>query len=211
MIDWLKQHIRAGVNKVEDLANRAYDGLVALWNVFTNFLHMMRVVFADLAFWVFHWVKNVELFAEWVAKMLRWAVVVAIPRAIRTAVNYAHTLASQLFANAEKLWNRAVAGVESLARDLVNTARRWAKSLIDWVYARVTIGLDWINRLGNRIADIVLHPDKLVAWILPALWGPLWRFIEARGVAIGRWVLRKSLVTVVSGAGMIESWLAKIL
>jgi hypothetical protein len=210
VINWLKEHIRAGVHKVEDLANRALDGLVALWHVFTNFLHMMRIVFADLAFWVYHWVKNLEIFVEWAAKILRWSIVVAIPRAVRTAVNYAHNLASGLFSQAETLWNRAVAGAENLARSLVDTARRWAKSLSDWVYARVVIALDWINRLGNRVADIVLHPDKLVAWILPALWGPLWRYVESRGVAIGRWVLRKSLATVVSGAGTIESWLTRI-
>lgn len=104
-----------------------------------------------------------------------------------------------------------VANLQRWTQAGINAVRAFITAVRDWVAARIVDLFNWIARIGNRVAEIVLDPGKLVAWILPALWGPLWRFIEARAEPIGRWLLARSLGATLRSVGVIERVIARIL
>lgn len=113
-----------------------------------------------------------------------------------------------------RVWAQAVDAFRRVLRWAeigLNQVRKFAQDIVGWALARFDVLFNWINRVGARIADLVLHPDKLVEWILPHLWGPLFRFLDSRAEAIGRWFLRRSLGGVLRSANVIERVIARIL
>lgn len=211
MLNWLKKRLTAGINKISQLAHAALDAVAATWNVFTSFLHMMRVVVADFIASLVGFLHMAQNFALWATRGLVDIIRNRIPRAfshaLNTAVEWARRFAAGAVATARGLFSTVLDWVArnlAAVRGALTAARDYLLKLISPVVA-------WLSRIGNRVADIVLHPDRLAAWLLPALWAPLWRYLRSREVAVARWVLRSSVGAVVASAGAVESVLAKIL
>lgn len=210
MIDWIRGKISGAISRIEDLANSVIDGFRAVWNVFASLMHVLRVVFGDMASGVVNFLKHAIEFANWVAGYLRNVVVNIIPRAIAYVSGEIRAWVSQ-----------AIWFIRNLFSAALDQLRRWAESAInyvtdllirvrDWLWGYVKNVVNWVVNIGNRLADIVLHPDKLATWVVPALWGPLWRYVQAQAVPIGRWILARSVGAVLGSAGLIESVIVKI-
>lgn len=112
------------------------------------------------------------------------------------------------------VWNNAVIAFRNIQRWMeqgFNLLRDFANRIIGWAEARFNAIFEWINNVANKAVDLVLHPDKLVAWILPHLWGPLFRFLDSRAEVIGRWFLSRSIAGVLRSANVIERVIARLL
>lgn len=211
MLNWVKEHVLGGTRRLIDLGHRVVDVVSHFWNTIVGFWHVLRTVFADLGHTVSGWLHFLLNFIEWTAKTLWHAATVAIPNAARWALREAVS------------WSgAAVSRIHALLSAALRVVRDWAarelagllvllRNGLQWVQDLFGPVLNWISRYGNRVVDLVLHPDRLAAWIVPALWGPLWRYLQARAPTIGSWFLRRSIASVGPLAGMIESVLAKIL
>lgn len=137
-------------------------------------------------------------------------VFVIIPKRIRVAVE---TLTRWVNRGLSIVWHSAIDAVKRLtgyALQWIADLRKFIQNVFNWATARVNAILDWINRVATRVVDLVLHPDKLAAWILPALWGPLWRFLESRAEPIGRWLLGRALAATLRNAALVERVIARI-
>ena len=211
MIDWLKNNIGDFIHKVESLGRAVLSGFLGVWNVFAGLMHVLRMVFGDLSAIVLTFIDELTDSIRSLVENAKWVVTVLVPRTIRYLLDQAQKLANAV--------GSAVMGYAHRLADYVmgklTEATRALTSFIDnvksWLWGWISPVVDWVRRYANRAVDIVLHPNKLAEWLLPALWGPLWRYLQSKDVPIGRWILGRSISAVLSGAGMIESVIAKLI
>lgn len=210
MINWLKGRISSAVRRLEDLANGVIDGFNAVWNVFATLMHILRIVFGDLSNNAIQFLKTLLNFGEWVAVTLKNIVVKTIPNAVDYVIRVLQHWTTIAIAVARNALQYAINTLQSWVSRAISTVTDLITKVRDWLWGYVKPVVNWLINTGNRVADIVLHPDKLAAWVVPALWGPLWRYVQAQAVPIGRWVLARSVGAVLGSAGLIESVIVKI-
>lgn len=211
MIDWLKNLLNSGIRYLQELVNAALAGLVGIWSVFSNLLHVLRIVFGGMADQVIQFINQLDNLAHWIYNTLRWIITDLVPSTIRYLIGQAEKIATGLVNTARAYLVRLVDYVKRWAQDLFDWLGGHIQDVSDWLWSHISPVVDWLTRYGRKAVDLVLHPDQLAAWLLPALWGPLWRYLSAKAVPIGRWVLGRSVSAVLSGAGMVESVLVKLL
>ena len=211
MVDWLKRKFLQGVHRLISLPSEIFEGITAVWGVFTKFLHIMRIAFAGMLYGVQRFVSNVENVVAWIARKLRYVFVVLIPKTVRYVLTEGARLAAIAIDKARSLLYTMISSAYRFALDARNALAALINRVRDWLWERVGPLITWVARIGNRVADIVLHPDRLAAWLLPALWGPLWRYLQAQAVPIGQWLLRRSIAAALRSASLVETVLAKII
>lgn len=187
------------------------DVLLAPWRLLVSFFaHIVRGAVAFLT-GVLHFVTGLGAFIHELVNGLTRLVTTIIPGWIRTTVD-----------NLKRWAGWAIEHVVGPVRAILHTLEVWAKATVKWLTDRllgfikwatghISDLLSWLSRVGNRVADLVLHPDKLAAWLVPHLWTPVWRFVVSRAEPIGRWFLRNAARAALAGAHLIEDVIAAIL
>lgn len=203
--------LAGAINPIIHWVTSIVHGIERLWRYAEDIWHWVSKKFP----WLTHWINNVinfvdKAFAE-VYKTFNHITLHVIPNWIldqaRKIEHWASGLIDDVWSFAKWAYNKAIdyasRAINSVSSAL-DKAFNWAKRQIYWL-------LDKALNVFNGVADLVLHPDKLVRWILPYLWSPLWRFVEGKAPAIGSWILRRSLSATISGAHLLESIIAKLM
>lgn len=139
--------------------------------------------------WALFYIRN---FAIETLTTIQWLVITRIPQLISIA-------ASQLRTWATSVINGAINGVKSL----VSTLRKWTEKAINAVNAAITKARDWllgkINAITSRLSvtvdkwyDRMTNPTKMAEWLIAALMGPLFRYLNANKDKIAGWFINKS-------------------
>lgn len=203
------------IDRLPGFLKAAFRGVAAYflapWRLLIKFFQDVRAT--GLRLWKFagQFKDGIVAFAFWTGRALWNITGKIIPRAIQIAVL---RLTKWVTAGLARARNEVVFWVNRLARLIeagLNALRAFVRDILTWASAQISSVFNWITRIGNRVADLVLHPDRLALWLLPALWGPLWRFIESRAEPIGRWLLARSVNGALRSADVIERVIARIL
>lgn len=180
--------ILGGAKKLGDLVTAAWHAVRTLFSVLKSvFVH---VTDAWHDFWraIGHLAGTAAAWAEHSAAAIAHIIVTLIPRAVHWAV-----------AQAVHLAGVALAKVEHALRSLVNTVQRALAQLVHQVWVRLTGWIrsiertvtwtwHWMMNGALKAVDLVLHPERLAAWVIPHLARPLLRFIRANLATLARLV-----------------------
>lgn len=139
--------------------------------------------------WALFYIRN---FAVETLTTVRWLVTIRIPGLINTAASQVRTWATSVI-------NSAINGVKSL----ISTLRKWAEKAINAANAAIVKARDWllakINAITSRLSatvdkwyDRLTNPAKMAEWLIAALMGPLFRYLNANRDRIARWFVNKS-------------------
>jgi hypothetical protein len=153
---------------VKDVYGAITAGLHAVEGVW-SFL----VALANTAWGAWDWVvngciwigKNIEDWAGYVYNTLGHILLHVIPEAATWA--YRHSLGAAI-AEAVKLFNTAKKAVENAIKwaerelaKLGNLIDSKVKAVIRWV----TGAVNWVEKIGKKVGELVEHPELLVKWI----------------------------------------------
>lgn len=204
---WAARPVADAVQAVAAL----WDAMRRLWSILaTLFRRVARITgrtgaaAAALARAIRHVIPHV-------VTVLWWLATVYIPALTRTAYTSAIT-----WTRRELTTLLARVGAQLMAlRTLISAARAALSVALDKVrrWALTEIATVWRTVLAVRdiVYALLRDPRRLVTWILPVLWGPLWRYIESRSVSIGRWVLRRAVAAALGMAHLVEEVIARVI
>jgi phage-related protein len=211
VINWIKNVIHSGEQKLLALAQAAVATITGVFSFFYQVGLNVSQRWAQLLTDFTSFYDQLEYFAQY-ARIAVWRIVWRIiPNNIKAAISSLSALVGGWVNDVRNFASGIVSDVRNWAQTWINTVRNDINRARDWIWGYVSPVLDWLSAVGNRVADIVLHPDKLAAWVVPALLSPVLAYAESQGTAIGRWLLAKSAPAIARAAPMIESVIAKIL
>jgi len=211
VIGWIRRKLGQGWSAITSAIDAVRDVVVTIWVLLGRVFALIRRGWEKLGPALWWFADAVGDLAEQVYKVTRGLLLHIIPHAIRVAINALRKWAA-----------RAIGLARDLARGLFRTLRDWASRAInavkgflndvwDWTRKHVNDLLDRARRIWDKVADLVLHPEKLWAWLFPHAVRPLLRFLVSVGAKLGRWLLESSVSAALRAASLIESIIVKIL
>jgi|SRR5215813_10369507 len=211
MINWIRRKLGQGYSAIRDALDAVTSVVVTVWHLLDRVFDLIRRGWQKLAPALYWFADAVADLSHVGYLVLRGLIRVIIPRLIHLAVTLVRKWASA-----------AINLVRNLARGLFRTLRDWAERAIntvkhfldgvwDWTRRHVNDLLDRARRIWDKVADLVLHPDRLWAWLFPHVVRPLLAFLRASGVALGRWLLESSVRAALASASFVESVIVKLL
>lgn len=186
--------LSGGIRNVKDLAGKVWSSFKHIWNYVTTIFSHVGTAWTFLHAGFSALIAGVEHLADGAYHVSKYLITHLVPKGIRHAISQAVSWAGT-----------AVKNVLKTARGLVNSAVRFLRKEINkvahaldsarrWLTRQVNGALHWIRKAGHDLWNLVMHPKRLVAWILPHLVTPLARWIlshlEALTVLVGRWFLQ---------------------
>lgn len=171
--------------------------LTEAWNWVVNGVEWFSKEVSSWAAQVFNGIKHI-LFTV-IPNAAKWAVDTAIKwaqAAVRDVSNWAKTAV----ANAIKWVKGELAKLEKLARSLIQSVINWVKGPVEWVI-----------HTGRKIANLVLHPEALVKWIIGSLVVPLILWLLRSSVPVLVWLTRTFLSRAHEAESLLEDFLSKVI
>ncbi|SRR6266508_6325146 len=211
MLDWIRRRLGGIANVIGDVIDAVRELLSNVWSVLTRVFNLWRDAWGRIYREISGWATA---FGNWASEVYwaMWRIVQKlIPSWARRIIDQVTRWASRVIAKVENALRAFISNVQKWAVRELNKLGALLSGLRDWATRQINSLLNWVSKIGNRVADLVLHPDRLVAWILPALWGPLWRFLNSKAEVIGRWILGRVIVAVLQTAVTAERIIARIL
>lgn len=182
--------LTGAAGKVRDLARATWQSIKHLWSVVGSVFRKVGGAWASLYTDLGGALGALERFARSVYTLGRWLAEHVVPKritqAIGQALGYARRLATRLV---DGLAGR-VASIYRYLRRRVDGVASFASGLRRWAFSEVATIRRYLFGQVRRAVDLLGHPDRLVAWVLPSLVVPLLRFIYAHSQALGLWVGR---------------------
>lgn len=174
VVDAVWKALKRAVTWASGIFNRVGDAWFWLHDAFNDAIQAWED-FAAAAYGTFKWLGN-TLVPKWARK--------AVQDAIKWAVDNIKALANK----ALKLAGHAL----NWAKTAIKDVRSWVRKQLSAIRRDVSKLISWVKKTGNRIADLVLHPKRMVRWILGDLVEPVLRWIlshlAAVATLIGRWI-----------------------
>ena len=69
---------------------------------------------------------------------------------------------------------------------------------------------NWVERIGKRAADLVLHPERLAAWLGGHVVAPLIKWLVSNSAGLIVWLFRRALQLTPTLAHTVEEALEKL-
>jgi phage-related protein len=143
--------------------------------------------------------------------LAEWILGTVIPHAFSTAFNDAVRWATGAIHTAGNALKHAFTTALHVAEGAINTVLHGLGQAFSWAKHQIVGAVNWIENAGKRVADLVLHPDKIVRWILAALILPLVRFFIEQSAWLVLWLLKAFTRESAAFGAMLESVLVKLL
>jgi hypothetical protein len=206
-IDFILNILASGLTTV---ARAIHNVLTALWNMLVNLCHM-AVQGEQLVYnkWLQLW-DALRTYGGAAWTTLLWLKNTWVPQEL-----------SALRGAVVSYVNGLVNDARNLARSLYQTLAGWAQSAIntlnDWAHAAVNFLLGNLNQLihdfnviRDKVVALLTNPRILADWLVDALWHSFVQYAEGRSVAIGRWLLGKSVGAALAAAHLVEDVIVRI-
>lgn len=198
------------IDSVRHLAEKVWGAIGTVW----AFLVSVAQLVSDAWNWM---VNGVEWFtnqiSDWAASVYTtlWHTLTnVIPKAAEWAFRQATSWAGAALHTAQRFLQGLIHTVRVWAErelaSLAHTAKGWVSSVIHWV----TGPINWVLNTGRHLANLVLHPEALVKWILGSLIEPLIMYLLRSGANILLWFLRLVVRDSSEVAHMLESIIERI-
>lgn len=121
-----------------------------------------------------------------------WIITVEIPRRVQAALTTAVQYAARIVADAKSYLGGLITNLRNWATTEISKVRKAASDLLSWATSQVNALRDKLTKTVDVWYDRMTHPDKMAAWLIGALMGPLWAYIYAHRDKIAGWLLRSS-------------------
>lgn len=203
--------LSAPVRGVRELAENLWRALRSLWLKVADLARHLADAFAYAWRLARQLARKIGSVARRVWAILRRLVTETIPNAARWALRKAVSFAKRASLVAQRFARTIVAKVVRWIVRRINTVVDFFTKRVRGIWRTLSSAWRWIVRTGRRLADIVLHPKRLVRWILGDLVGPLLRFLVDRAEGIGEWLFRLWLRNVLRFVGIAERVVARVL
>lgn len=169
-------------------------------NRFTSLLRSLNNLSITLGIWT-AWAANQvrDLYNRYVPRVVRNA----IRDVIRWARRQLSNLANDLFRTFRE-WRRWLT-------DRINSARRFAQSILDWASRQLSRLRSFVNGIIRNIQHVLGGPRRLADWLIGAMVEALWRYAQRNETRIGRWARDRSLAATLFVAGRLESLIRRVL
>lgn len=189
----------------------------AVWRAIKRLTTYVTAIFQHVggAWWDLHrafdtLTSGLEHLANGTYGLGKWLIHTLVPKwaqhAISTAINYAVTNVKALANSALKF----AKGVKTWASNAIKTVEKTLTKALNAVRTLANDAKHWISHAGKDLFNLVMHPERLVAWIVPSLVTPLMRWILAHLESISAAVLRSFFANIGKFAKDIESAFARI-
>lgn len=142
---------------------------------------------------------------------IRWLLIQALPDAARWALSKAVGWAKAAVLVVDKAWRATVGKVARAIRSEIAKVVSWARGIVAKILRTLSGVYRWVMAAGRQIEGLVLHPDRLVTWIMPALVLPLVKWLVRKSAPIIVYLVKASQSVMSEVAHSIEDALAKIL
>lgn len=204
LINWLPSWIAAPFRAVVWILQVPWRLLVAVtWHIYS----------AYKAWWSGWWWVTHEVVGtfEQIWHAFRRLTTKWIPMKIRNAIR---SLWNAVVDWVSKAWNvlrKFISDVLAWAAEQIGRLWRFARDIVDWAAERINYLLTWLRNIGNKVADLVLHPDKLVAWILAEIARSGWKLFQLWAPKIMTFIVSRGIATALRMAGFLEGVIARLI
>lgn len=178
------------VNGVADLATRAWGAIRTVWHVFGQITLLVSGAWNWMVNGVGWLGDQIGGFCAAVYGAVRHILLEAIPEAAGWALKRAVGWARALAADVERWARGAVKALSSWALKEVRSIWSWITKAVGLLTRDVRKAWNWITQTGRRATELVLHPDRLAAWVLRALIVPLVKWVLTSSAPVLVWLLR---------------------
>lgn len=196
---------------VSDLAGKVWGAIRSLAHVAGEVFHLVGGAWD----WVFNglgWLgNNIIGGLARVLHLIEWLALHAIPEGLGWVLGQAVSWAKRALHDLSGWVKGALSQVTRWAEHALHTLESWARSAVRDVWHTLSAAWHFIETVGKRVADLVLHPDRLVAWFLAALIVPLLRALLKLSAGILVWFIRLAVSLLPAVASTLEDVLAKLL
>lgn len=169
----------------------------AVWKAIKHVVAWATGIFGNVggAWWMFHQAlevlgRGIDSVASAAYSQLRFLVHSLVPqwarKAITDAIDWVIRNVKTIATKAVKLANGAL----TWAKTAVRNVRSALAKVRDFLLSKVNSALHWITKRGNDLWNLVMHPGRLVTWIMPHLVTPLARWILAHLGSLSTLILR---------------------
>lgn len=202
--------LTGGFKHLKDLAG-------AVWKALKKLTSFVTTIFSHVggAWWDLHrafdvLISGLEHLANGSYDISKWLINSLVPKwakhAISTAINYAVTNIKSLANSALKLAKDA----KTWASNAIKTVEKTLTKALNVVRTSVNSATHWISHTGRDLFALVMHPARLVAWIVPSLVTPLMRWILAHLEALAASIIKTFFANIGKYAADIERAFARI-
>lgn len=196
---------------VEELAGNVWHAIRALFLKLRDVFGHVWSAFNDFYTGIVAFGRGAIHFARNVVNALGWLVESAIPDAAgwawRKAFNFAKGLVHDLRSWAVK----ALDWLRRHAERLINAVEKLARHFYKLLRAAVLKVSHWTATFGTKLWNLVMHPSRLVTWIMPSLISPLLAWALRHSAPIVRFLFQAAKRDSIALAHVIEDVLAKLL
>ena len=133
----------------------------------------------------------------------------------KAIVKWAGNLIGDALAYAKSGYQWALRQLDNLSKFVSSTAN----SIVRWVVANIwqpldnyiTSAINWIDRYGSKVWDLVSNPEKLVAWIASYLLRAWLKLLTIWAVPITAFILQRARLLIPDLVSIIEDVITKVL
>lgn len=210
MVNAIKRLVRNIVGALLTPIRTTVRILTGLWHTFISFFHLIRGHWHAIwrnVWWAHRWINNylgVNEFAHLVTRLK------SIPQAVSRFWHWLEKWINKYVHAWVRFLKHLISTVEHALHKFISFVWDHLVSFSKWATRKIGELFSWVTKVGYRIADLVLHPEKLVTWFLPKLLGPLVRFLISRRSAIGRWFIRTAVSATAEFAHLAEDVIVRI-
>lgn len=145
-----------------------------------------------------------------VLHLLEWLALHAIPEGLAWVVGTVERWATGVIHLAEHVLKVIIGAVRKALEAALHQLESWARAAVKWLTKIAGEAWQFVETTGKRVADLVLHPDKLAAWLVGALVLPLLRFLIESSAGVIAWLLRAFVREAGAFAKTLEDVLSKV-
>lgn len=145
-----------------------------------------------------------------VLHLLEWLALHAIPEGLSWVYTKLYSWARAAIHAAEHALTVALDAVHRVLDTAIHALENWARSAVKWIEGLLLPLWHWVENTAKRAVDLVLHPERLVAWILADLVLPLVKWLIQQSAPIIVWMAKAARSVLPELAHTIEDALEKL-
>jgi hypothetical protein len=143
--------------------------------------------------------------------LLEWLALHAIPEGLSWVFNKAVGWAKRAVHDARRFLEGALHQLASWAAGELHKLTHWVTSEAARIWRTLTSVWNFIEHTAKRAIDLVLHPDKLAAWVAGAIVLPVLKWLISSSAGVIVWLARRAISLMPELAHTLEDALAKLI
>lgn len=143
--------------------------------------------------------------------LLEWIALHAIPEGLSWAFKKAIAWARVAVKDVERALSTLIRSVLHFLLGVIRSVEHWVKGALRSVWHTLSAAWNWIENAGRKLYDLVMHPERLAAWLGGHVLVPLLKWLLGNGAALIVWLFRVAAREAPEVAHVVEDALAKLI